>query len=124
MVLRLWSSLSCGRLYIAIMICSWQEFYRVVLKFDGDILEIARFIGEVHSVLKDRPIYYPDYIGGHCLIPNTKLLGDSFPSKLFDFVIESNDRRAAEVRDERVRRDIEALRGIMLEYTDSEYYRV
>jgi hypothetical protein len=31
---------------------------------------IAEFIAEVREVLGEKPVFYPDYIGSHCLIPN------------------------------------------------------
>jgi hypothetical protein len=46
----------------------------VLKRFNATLNEISEFIAEVHEVLDDRPILYPDYIGGHCLIPNTRLL--------------------------------------------------
>lgn len=34
----------------------------------------------------------PDPIGGHCIIPCTLILKDQFPSKAFDFILESNEK--------------------------------
>jgi len=62
-------------------------------KFGANIETIAEFIGAVHEILKDRPIYYPDFIGGHCLIPDTEILRSVYPPKLFEFIIESNKKR-------------------------------
>ncbi|HDI02130.1 MAG TPA: GDP-mannose dehydrogenase, partial [Ignisphaera sp.] len=63
---KLWETV-----YRAIMIAAWQEIHRIAMRFNADIVTIAEFIAEVHQVLRDRPVYYPDHIGGHCLIPNT-----------------------------------------------------
>ena len=76
----------------------------------------------MHEVLKDRPIYYPDYIGGHCLIPNTKILRSVYPSKLFEFIIESNEKREREVQQESFSRDTERVKNIAHSYINVEYY--
>ena len=87
-VAKLWETV-----YRAVMIASWQEIHRVARRFGANIETIAEFIGAVHEILKDRPIYYPDFIGGHCLIPDTEILRSVYPPKLFEFIIESNKKR-------------------------------
>ena len=106
------------------MIASWQEIHRIARKFGADIEAIAEFVGEVHEVLRDRPVYYPDYIGGHCLIPNTEILRSVFPAKLFDFIIESNKKRKEEIRRNDVREEIEKVKNVALRLTNVEYYEV
>lgn len=49
--------------------------------------------GDNHLV---RPKMRPDPIGGHCIIPCTEILAKQFPSKIFDFVLESNEKRLRE----------------------------
>jgi len=114
---KLWETV-----YRAIMIASWHEIHRIAMRFNADITVIAGFVGEVHKVLHDRPIYYPDYIGGHCLIPNTVILNSVAPSKLFEFVLESNEKRLNEIKDVRTYSDIERMKQIAQEYTNKEYY--
>jgi hypothetical protein len=43
---------------------------------------IVEFIAEVHEVLDEKPVFYPDYIEGHCLIPNTKILDSIDPGSV------------------------------------------
>ncbi|MEM1542285.1 MAG: GDP-mannose dehydrogenase [Ignisphaera sp.] len=114
---KLWETV-----YRAIMIASWQELHRVAKRFGVDIEVVAEFIGEVHEVLKDRPIYYPSYIGGHCLIPNTKMLMSHYKSKLFEFVLESNDKRLKELNDIDVLNDIEKIKTVAKKYMNLDYY--
>ena len=116
---KLWETI-----YRAVMIASWQEIHRIARRFGADIEAIAEFVGEVHEVLRDRPVYYPDYIGGHCLIPNTEILRSVFPSKLFDFIIESNEKRREEIRRNDVREEIEKVKNVALRLTNVEYYEV
>lgn len=67
---KLWETV-----YRAVMIAAWQELHRIARMVGADLELLSEFIGEIHEVLGDRPIYYPSYIGGHCLIPNTKIWG-------------------------------------------------
>uniref|UniRef100_A0A7C2ZSA7 GDP-mannose dehydrogenase n=1 Tax=Ignisphaera aggregans TaxID=334771 RepID=A0A7C2ZSA7_9CREN len=114
---KLWETV-----YRAIMIASWQELHRIARKFGADIETVAEFVGEVHSVLRDRPIYFPGYIGGHCLIPNAKILISQYPSKLFEFVLESNDKRLEELKDENTRSDVERLKKLVAKFVNIDYY--
>jgi len=100
--------------YRAIMIATWQEIHRLSLKYNAELAGIAEFIAEVHEVLRDRPVFYPDYIGGHCLIPNTKLLNSIDPNSIWRFVVESNDKRLEELKDEKVKKDLEEVKKISM----------
>lgn len=51
--------------------------------------------GDDHLV---RPLMRPDPIGGHCIIPCTEILSKQFPSKIFDFILESNQERLREAQ--------------------------
>ena len=114
---KLWETV-----YRAVMIAAWQELHRVARRFGADIVAVAEFVAEVHRVLRDRPVYYPGYIAGHCLIPNVKIMLGQHPSKLLEFVIESNERRAVEVKDPGIAREVEELKKLFLELTDRGYY--
>lgn len=114
---KLWETV-----YRAVMIVAWQEVHRVARKFGADIAEVAEFVAEVHEVLRDRPVYYPDYIGGHCLIPNTKILNGVHPSKLWDFILESNELRAKEREDKEIAEDIRRVKRVWLKLANKEYY--
>ncbi|MCS7111359.1 MAG: GDP-mannose dehydrogenase [Ignisphaera sp.] len=114
---KLWETV-----YRAIMIASWQEIHRVARIYGAEIEAIAEFIGEVHKVLGDRPIYYPDHIGGHCLIPNTKILNEAYPSKLFEFVLKSNELRLKELNNEDIKKEVERVKEIVLRFINKEYY--
>ncbi len=114
---KLWETV-----YRAIMIASWQELHRMAIRFGADIKVVAEFVAEVHEVLKDRPVYYPDVIGGKCLIPNTKLLNSLYRSKLLEFVLESNSVREREIQDPRIKKDVDSLRSIFMRLTNFEYY--
>lgn len=114
---KLWETV-----YRAIMIASWQELHRMARKLGVNIEAVAEFVGEVHEVLRDRPIYWPGHIGGHCLIPNTELLHSVYPSKLLEFVLESNAKRLEELREEAVREEVERVKSIAYKHSWSLYY--
>jgi UDP-N-acetyl-D-mannosaminuronate dehydrogenase len=107
--------------YRAVMIAAWHEIHRLSRTFNASLEEIANFIAEVHEVLGDRPVYYPDHIGGHCLIPNTELLDKIDPESIWGFVLRSNMRRMEELNDDGVKRDVEALRKLCRRLTPSWY---
>jgi RNA binding exosome subunit len=44
------------------------------------------------------------------------------PSKLFEFVLESNEQRRKELEDEGVKREVEELKRIFLKLTKQDYY--
>ena len=115
---KLWETV-----YRAIMIAAWQELMRIAKSVGADMIGVMEFVGEVHEVLKDRPIYFPGYIGGHCLIPNTKILQSVFPSKIFEAVIESNEKRRKELEEEEEVRLVKELKRVVLKYVNKEYFR-
>ena len=116
---KLWETV-----YRAIMIASWHEVHRIAMRFGADLDVVAEFVSEVHEVLKDRPVYYPDVIGGHCLIQNTEVLFKQTGSRLLELVLESNRKRVEEVKDGRVLEDIEKLKRIWLRHAPKSYYRL
>ena len=115
---KLWETV-----YRAAMIAAWQELHRMALRFGADAEKIAEFVAEVHEVLRDRPVYYPGVIGGHCLIPNTEILRRVYPSKLLDFILESNRLREEEIHDPRVARGVEGVRRVAERLANRDYYR-
>lgn len=108
--------------YRAALIAIWQEMHRISIKLGGDISGIAEFIAEVHEVLGDRPIYYPDVIGGHCLIPNTEILLGCVDSKLLRFILESNSVREVEVKDPKVAEEIRSVQNVWGRFKRVWYY--
>ncbi len=114
---KLWETV-----YRAAMIAAWQEVHRMALRFGADVGIVAEFVGEVHEVLRDRPVYYPGVIGGHCLIPNTRILRSLYPSKLLDFILESNELRTREVLDPRVEEGVTAVQRVAEKLIVRDYF--
>jgi len=116
---KLWETV-----YRAAMIACWQEIHRISRKFGADIRVVAEFVKEVHEVLGDRPLYYPDVIGGHCLIPNTKILAELVESDLLAFILRSNELRSKEVKDPEIAEEVNALKEIWKRLVLRSYYRL
>ena len=110
--------------YRALLIAWWQEMHRISRRFNADILHIADFIADTHKVLGDRPVYYPDFIGGHCLIPNTKLLKECCNSKFLDLILESNIARRKEIENEEIRKDVERIKKLWMELIPKWYFGI
>lgn len=96
--------------YRAWMIVCFQEMHRISRHFSADFREVVDFIEDTHKVRLDRPVMFPGVIGGRCLIQNTELLLKSYDSKLLRFILESNEKRAVEIKDINIRGDIEKIR--------------
>jgi UDP-N-acetyl-D-mannosaminuronate dehydrogenase len=97
--------------YRAWMIACFQEMHRISRCFKADFDEVVDFVEDGHRVLYDRPVHYPDVIGGHCLIPNTELLLKSYDSKFLRLILESNERRKEEVKDRKLKQEIQKIRN-------------
>jgi len=96
--------------YRALLIAWFQEMHRIARHFKADFTAVVDFIEDTHRRRLDRPIMFPDVIGGHCLIPNAKLLLESYDSEFIRLILESNEKRKDEVRDEEIREEISKIR--------------
>lgn len=96
--------------YRAWMIACFQEMHRISRHFGADFDNVVDFLEDDHRVRFDRPIHFPAVIGGHCLIPNAELLLKSFDSTFLRLILESNEKRKEEIKDEGVRKEVEKIR--------------
>jgi UDP-N-acetyl-D-mannosaminuronate dehydrogenase len=85
--------------YRAWMIACFQEMHRISRRFGADFDQVTDFLEDDHRVRFDRPIHFPGVIGGHCLIPNAKLLLESYDSEFVRLILRSNERRKGEIKD-------------------------
>jgi UDP-glucose 6-dehydrogenase len=82
--------------YFGVLIAFAQELNRCADKLGVDYREVTDFFDEIDFLPRVR--YQPGFIGGHCVIPNLNLLQQVEPSPLFKAVLDSNRRRADELR--------------------------
>jgi UDP-N-acetyl-D-mannosaminuronate dehydrogenase len=66
------------------------------LKIDFD--ETVDFIEDTHRERHDRPVMFPDAIGGHCLLPNSKLLLSELEPDMLKLIVESNELMIEEMK--------------------------
>jgi len=96
--------------YRAWMIACFQEMHRISRHFNADFDEIVDFLEDTHRVRFDRPPMFPGVIGGHCLIPNAKLLLDTYESEFLRLILKSNAKRKEEIKEEEIRNEVEKVR--------------
>jgi hypothetical protein len=70
---------------------------------------VVDFLEDTHRVRLDRPIMFPGFIGGHCLIPNTELLLQSYDSEFLRLILKSNQKRKEELKDRTVQKEAEKI---------------
>ncbi|MGA9720880.1 MAG: hypothetical protein WBQ86_00365 [Candidatus Binatus sp.] len=81
--------------YFGVCIAFAQEMNRYAERVGGDYTEAVDFFDEVDFLPRKR--YFPGFIGGHCVIPNIKLLLEIAPSPALEAILDSNERRANEL---------------------------
>jgi UDP-N-acetyl-D-mannosaminuronate dehydrogenase len=81
--------------YFGTCIAFAQEMNRYAERVGGDYSESIDFFEEVDFLPRQR--YFPGFIGGHCVIPNIKLLLQIAPSPTLEAILDSNERRAIEL---------------------------
>ena len=96
--------------YRAWMVACFQEMHRISRNFKADFDDTVDFLEDTHRVRLDRPVMFPGVIGGHCLIPNTELLLNSYDSEFLRLILESNEKRKKEVKDAEVQSEVEKVR--------------
>jgi UDP-N-acetyl-D-mannosaminuronate dehydrogenase len=95
--------------YRAWMIACFQEMHRISRAFGADFDDVVDFLEDTHRVRLDRPIMFPGFIGGHCLIPNTELLLQSYDSEFLKLILKSNQKRKEEIKDKAVQKEAEKI---------------
>ena len=95
--------------YRAWMIACFQEMHRISRKLNADFDDVVDFLEDTHRVRLDRPIMFPGFIGGHCLIPNTELLLQSYDSEFLKLILKSNQKRKEELKDKTVEKEAKKI---------------
>lgn len=96
--------------YRAWMISCYQEMQRISTHFEADFDDVVDFLEDTHRARLDRPVMFPGEIGGHCLIPNTQLLLESYDSEFLKLILKSNKKRKQEMRNPRTREEAEKIK--------------
>jgi len=96
--------------YRAWMIACFQEMHRISRRFKADFDGVVDFLEDTHRVRFDRPVMFPDVIGGHCLIQNAELLLESYDSEFLRLILKSNEKRKEEIKDRSVWEEVERIK--------------
>ncbi len=73
--------------YYGWLITYAQITNQICLKAKINYDEMWEFADEIHKYLGNRPKMYPGFIGGHCVIPNIRLLNN----EEFNWIIDQNE---------------------------------
>jgi hypothetical protein len=91
------------------MIVFFQKMHRLARKYSAlnpdlkiDFDETVDFIEDTHRLRHDRPVLFPDVIGGHCLLPNSKLMLGKLEPEMLRLILESNEMQIEEMKDPKV----------------------
>ena len=100
------------------MIVFFQKMDRLARKYSMrnpalkiDFNETVDFIEDTHNVRHDRPVMFPDVIGGHCLLPNSKLLLEELEPEMLKLIIRSNTERMEEMRNPAIAAETKKVSG-------------
>jgi len=96
--------------YPALMIAFFQEAHRISKAYDADITRTMEMTCDDHRVEGNKPPFYPDVIGGHCLIPNVELLNCGLDSPMLNAILQSNILRVGELEDSEFRVEVEKVK--------------
>ena len=66
----------CDTSYLGWLVNYAQVSNLIAKNYDVNYDEMWSFSDEIHKFLGNRPKMYPGYIGGHCVIPNLKLINN------------------------------------------------
>ena len=70
------SKIICDTSYYGWLINYAQMSKMIAEKYRADYDEMWSFSDEIHKFLGNRPKMFPGFIGGHCVIPNLKLIDE------------------------------------------------
>jgi len=97
--------------YRAWMIACFQEMHRISRYFSADFDQIVDFLEDTHKMRFDRPLMFPGVIGGHCLIPNVKMLLEAYDSDFLRLILKSNEKRKKEIVDDEIKKETEKVKA-------------
>ena len=80
--------------YFGLQIAYAQELERYCNELSVKYDEVVSFFDEVPFL--PRVKYFPGVIGGHCVMPNIRILQRVFASDLLDAIVNSNERKISE----------------------------
>jgi len=77
----------CDTSYLGWLVNYAQVSNLIAKNYDVNYDEMWSFSDEIHKFLGNRPKMFPGFIGGHCVIPNLKLINN----KTLNLINELNE---------------------------------
>lgn len=109
------------------MIVFFQKMARMVERYSSlnpdfkiSFDETVDFIEDTHRVRNDQPVMFPNVIGGHCLLPNSKLLLEEFEPEMLSFIMESNTERIKEMENPHILAETKKVRQRVCKFEDEQ----
>jgi UDP-N-acetyl-D-mannosaminuronate dehydrogenase len=96
--------------YRAWMIACFQEMHRISRHYGASFDQVLDMMEDIHRHRFNKPLHYPDVIGGHCLIQNTELLEKAYDSEFLRLILKSNREREKEIKDKAVRAEVDKIK--------------
>ena len=87
--------------YFGLLIAWAQEMNRFATSVQADYAEMGKFFSEIDYLPK--VIFQPGLIGGHCVLPNIRLLKQNFHSVFLGAIQQSNEMRKMEMTAEELK---------------------
>jgi UDP-N-acetyl-D-mannosaminuronate dehydrogenase len=94
------------------MITFFQKMQRLANKYNKDnpdlnieFNETVDFIEDTHRQRHDRPVMFPNPIGGHCLLPNAHLMLAEYEPEMLNMILESNKQMIKEMQDPQIAKE-------------------
>ena len=93
-----------GTTYYGLCIAYHQEMERICKKFNADFKQAVTRFNETYNdgckIVNPnvvRPVLYPGFIGGHCVMPNIGILKKDVKSDFLDTIEKSNELKKKEL---------------------------
>lgn len=98
--------------YAGWLITFFVEFHRLSQFFGANYEDIIKSMKAICEKTNNKPIWYPNIIGGHCIMQNIELLLQCYDSGFLHLIQESNELRKEEINDEVIKKCVEKLKKL------------
>jgi UDP-N-acetyl-D-mannosaminuronate dehydrogenase len=92
--------------YAGWMITFFNEFHRMAIYYGADFPQIVDGMIKTYYPNKNKPIWFPSVIEGHCIMQNINLLLQNYKAGFLELIKESNEFRKEEILDADIQSDI------------------
>lgn len=111
--------------YTGWMITFFNEFHRMALHYGANFPQIVDAMIKTYEPNKNKPIWFPSIIEGHCIMQNINLLleGNVYTAGFLELIKESNELRKEELLDPKISEDIEKIKQLRKDWLKREDFK-